>query len=54
MKKAEAITLEALNIQPDNLKCEIKMLQVENARLQEANSELSVVIGGERRELEEL
>ena len=35
------MAIEALNLQLDNLKCEIQALQVENTKLREANPEVS-------------
>ena len=45
---------EALKIQLDNVTRELQALQVENARLREANPELASGIDAERKELEEL
>ena len=45
---------EALKIQLDNVTCELQALQVENARLREANPELTSLIDAEHKELEEL
>ena len=44
---------EALKIQLDNVTRELQALQVENARLREANPELASGIDAERKELEE-
>ena len=45
---------EALKIQLDNVTRELQALQVENARLREANPELTLLIDAEHKELEEL
>ena len=45
---------EALKIQLDNVTHELQVLQVENARLWEANPEITSVIDAEHKELEEL
>ena len=45
---------EALKIQLDNMTCKLQVLQVENARLREANSEITSVIDAEHKEREEL
>ena len=48
------MTAEALSLQLDNLRWEIQALQVENAKLQEANPEALSLINVEQREIEEL
>ena len=45
---------EALKIQLDNVTRELQALQVENARLREANPEITSVIDAKHKELEEL
>ena len=46
--------MEALNIQLDNVRLKLQVLQVENAKLREANPKASLAMEAERRELEEL
>ena len=48
------MAVEALNLQLDNLKREIQALQVENAKLREANLEVSSLISAGQSEIEEL
>ena len=45
---------ETLKIQLDNVTHELQALQLENARLREANTEINSVIDAEYKELEEL
>ena len=47
------MAVEALNLQLDNLKREIQALQVENAKLREANPEVSSLISAGQSEIEE-
>jgi len=47
-------TVEALNVKLDNLRLELQALQVENARLWEANPSKSAVIERENSKMEEL
>ena len=46
--------MEALKIQLDNVTREPQTLQVENARLREANPKVTLVIDAEHKELEKL
>ena len=48
------MAVEALNLQLDNLKREMQALQVENAKLREANPEVSSLIIAGQSEIEEL
>ena len=48
------MAVEALNLQLDNLKREVQALRVENAKLQEANPEVSSLISVGQSEMEEL
>lgn len=47
------MTLEALNLQLDNFKCEIQALKVENAKLQEGNPSFRTVEMVEQGEMDE-
>ena len=46
--------LETLNVELDNVRLELQVLQVENVRLQESNPEVSAELDSERSEIEEL
>ena len=48
------MTVESLGLQLDNLRRELQALQVENARLREANPEVASLINLEQSEMEEL